>query len=356
MADARTVIPVSVLPPQAKAYPQLRFMGSKQRLLPWIYEVLSEYRFQSVLDGFSGSGCVSYMLKAMGKQVTANDFLTFCRTVAHATVENSATRILAKDLDTILLKDRRAPHFIEKTFDGIFFTSTDLRFLDRVSWNTSKLADPYARSLVMAALIRSCVKRQPRGVFTVAGDPEKYKDGRRDVQMSIEEHFREQIDVYNRTVFGNGRENRALQGSIFDMPQVGQEFDLVYLDPPYVPRSDDNCYIKRYHFLEGLACYWQGQEILADSKVKKIRKKYTPFSYRSDALAAFEQLFLSFRRSTIVLSYSSNGFPDLDHLVTLMKKAKNAVKVFEKDHRYHFGTHAAVKRAVATEYLIVGYD
>ena len=29
--------------------------------------------------------------------------------------------------------------------------------------------------------------------------------------------------------------------------------DLVYLDPPYAPPSDDNDYIKRYHFLEGLS-------------------------------------------------------------------------------------------------------
>jgi len=331
-------------------------MGSKQRLLPWMHEVLSEFRFQTVLDGFSGSGCVSYMLKVMGKQVTANDFLTFCRTIAHATVENSVIRIVPGDLDLVLQKDRHAPRFIQKTFEGIFFTPDDLRFLDRISWNVKKLPDPFSRSLVMAALIRSCVKRQPRGVFTVAGDPQKYKDGRRDVMLSIEEHFGEQIEVYNRTVFDNGRENRVLQESIFEVPRIAHGFDLVYLDPPYVPRADDNCYIKRYHFLEGLACYWQGQEILASSKVKKIRKKYTPFSYRSDALSAFEQLFLSFRRSILVLSYSSNGFPDLEYLVTLMKKVKKAVKVFERDHRYHFGTHAAVKRSVVTEYLIIGHD
>jgi adenine-specific DNA-methyltransferase len=331
-------------------------MGSKQRLLPWIHDVLSEFPFQTVLDGFSGSACVSYMLKAMGKQVTANDFLIFCRTVAQATVENSAIRIAPKDLDRALQKDRHAPRFIQKTFGGIFFTPDDLRFLDRVSWNIKKFPDPYSRSLVMAALIRSCVKRQPRGVFTVAGDPQKYKDGRRDVMLSIEEHFREQIDVYNNTVFDNGHKNRAFQEDIFEVPRNENGFDLVYLDPPYVPRADDNCYIKRYHFLEGLACYWQGQEILVGSKVKKIRKKYTPFSYRSDALSAFEQLFLSFRRSTLVLSYSSNGFPDLDYLVTLMKKVKKAVKVFERNHRYHFGTHSAVRRSVVTEYLIVGHD
>ena len=32
--------------------------------------------------------------------------------------------------------------------------------------------------------------------------------------------------------------------------------DLVYLDPPYAPPRDDNDYLKRYWFLEGLATYW----------------------------------------------------------------------------------------------------
>jgi DNA adenine methylase/adenine-specific DNA-methyltransferase len=41
--------------------------------------------------------------------------------------------------------------------------------------------------------------------------------------------------------------------------------DLVYLDPPYVPRSDDNCYMKRYHFLEGLSCYWKGLRIMENT-------------------------------------------------------------------------------------------
>ncbi|MNE64952.1 hypothetical protein D3C80_1603950 [compost metagenome] len=65
-------------------------------------------------------------------------------------------------------------------------------------------------------------------------------------------------------------------------------------------------------------------------------------------------MFARFAKSTIVLSYSSNGFPDLDTLVDLMERHKTTVSVFEKPHRYHFGTHAGVKRAAVTEYLIVG--
>lgn len=90
------------------------------------------------------------------------------------------------------------------------------------------------------------------------------------------------------------------------------------------------------------------------TKVKKIAKKYTPFSYRRTAVEAFDRMFAKFRKSTIALSYSSNGYPDLSELEGLLRRYKPDVRVFEKPHRYHFGTHSGVERASVTEYLIVG--
>ncbi len=190
-------------------------------------------------------------------------------------------------------------------------------------------------------------------MFTIAGDPEHYKDGRRDLRLSLREHFLEQVAVYNEAAFDNGCRNRARCGDVFSWG--GEPADLVYMDPPYVPRADNNCYMKRYHFLEGLSCYWEGKSIMAASRVRKIHKPFTPFSYRRTAIKAFDQLFRQFADSTLVLSYSSNGYPDLARLRQLMGRYKRSVDVFERAHRYHFGTHSAVKRARVQEYLVVGY-
>ncbi len=339
-------------PERVHRYPQLRFMGSKYRLLPWIWDVLGRLDFDAALDACCGSGCVAYLLKAMGKAVTANDFLNFSATIARATTENPGGRLTATDLESLLAYDPRHQRFIERTFNGIFFSPGDLRFLDRTWWNIRKLKDPYKQAIAIAALVRSCVKRQPRGVFTVAGDPEHYKDGRRDLQLSLREHFSEQVGVYNDAAFDNGRLNRVVRGDVFELDPSG--YDLVYIDPPYVPRSDDNCYIKRYHFLEGLSCYWEHEAVLETSRVKKLKKRYTPFSYRSAAPAAFDRLFSMFSQSIIVLSYSSNGFPNLEVLVDCLKRYKTRVTVHRKNHRYHFGTHQAAVRNQVTEYLIVG--
>lgn len=334
-------------------YPELRYMGSKRRLLPWIHDVLAPLEFDTVLDPFVGSGCVSYLMKAMGKRVVATDFLNFPATLAKATIQNNTHQLDGPAIKRLLRPLRRkSPGFVERTFEGVFYTLDDLRFIDRVSLNAMRLPNEYHQCLARAALIRSCLKRQPRGVFTVSGNLSRYDDGRRDLRLSIEEHFLEQIEVFNAVVFSNGKRNYARQNDVFSCR--ADAVDLVYLDPPYVPRSDDNCYIKRYHFLEGLSCYWRGLEIDKTTKVKKIPKRFTPFSYRRTAIEAFDRLFHRFRNQSIVLSYSSNGFPDLDVLTELMSRYKKKVTVHKKPHRYHFGTHGGVSRALVDEYLIVG--
>ena len=345
------LFPTGRIPPIIQDFPKMRYMGSKFRLLSWIHGVLSELEFDTALDGFSGSGCVSYLLKAMGKKVQSNDFLNFPTVIATALIENSNSLLTEKDLELLREYDPHHKRFIENKFDGIFFTRQDLRFLDRTYWNAQKLTNKYKRAIALSAMIRSCAKRQPRGVFTVAGDPSKYKDGRRDLQLSIEEHFFEHVESFNGAVFNNGRMNKAARSDIFEAESA---VDLVYLDPPYVPRSDDNCYMKRYHFLEGLSCYWENVEIMEETRVKKIAKPYTPFSYRRTAEDAFDRMFARYEDSIIVLSYSSNGFPDLAEIKAILGRYKSKVTVHEREHRYHFGTHAAATRNQVKEFLVIG--
>jgi len=358
LSEHATAVPrlIPTFPERAKRYPRLRYMGSKTKLLPWIWETLAELEFDSALDLFSGTASVAYLLKAMGKRVVTNDFLKFAHDLAMATVANDGATLSDADVNRLRRPHRGRPTFIEKTFEGIFFTKEDLRFLDVVWSNLGELRDPCLRTLALASLTRACLKRQPRGVFTVGGM--NYDDGRRDLRLPLTEHFAESVAVFNELVFDNGRSNKALRGDAFSVPPLG--VDLVYMDPPYVPRADDNCYIKRYHFLEGLASYWteSGTEIVESSRVKKIPKRFTPFSYRASATDAFDRIFRKFADCTIVLSYSSNGYPDLETLVSLMRRSKRHVDVVRREHRYHFGTHKGVakERKLVDEYLIIGRE
>lgn len=327
-------------------------MGSKYKLIPHLAEVFGSLQFKTVLDAFSGSGVVAYLLKAMGKTVHANDFLRFSAEVARATVENPGRTLTEADVRALLEPNPARSHFIEDTFDGLYFSRQDNQFLDNVWSNLGRLDDPYKRSLAIASLVLAAAKKQPRGVFTVVG--RRYDDGRLDLRLSMQEQFLRAVKMYNRTVMPGAPGNRVTCSDVFDLPD--DRYDLVYLDPPYVPPRDDNCYIKRYHFLEGLACYWKDVKILYNTRTKKIEKKWTLFSYKHTIVDALDRLFAKFSRSIIVLSYSSNSIPPREVIMDLLRRYKKTVHVVAVPHRYSFGTHqhVGVGRNEVSEYIFVG--
>ena len=348
------VVPGLVVPALARAavFPRLRYMGSKYRLLPHLAAAFAEVGGRTALDAFSGSGVVSYLLKAQGYQVTTNDFLAFPAAITAATVVNHAVTLTAEDVDTVCGPAADDRDFIRSTFDGVFFTRDDLGFLDSAWSHVDQMTGP-RRDLAISALVLAAARKQPRGVFTFT--KLRYDDGRRDLHLPLREHFRERAAEYNQVVFDGGQPCQSRCGDVFTiLERADGPFDLVYLDPPYAPPKDDNCYIKRYHFLEGLAGYWQGQTVMQDTTTKKLPKRFTPFSYKRTIGEALSRTFEQFRHSTIVLSYSSNAVPDVDTIAGLLGEVKSTVEVRSVDHTYSFGTHSAARRREVSEYLFIG--
>lgn len=337
---------------RAQTFPRLRYMGSKYQLLPHLERVFAEAGGTTAIDAFSGSGVVSYLLKAQGFQVTSNDFMHFSSTVARATVENSNERLGLDAVNRICGPAADDRDFIQTKFAGLYFTPEDLQFLDS-AWSHIDLLEGHQRDIAISALVLSAARKQPRGVFTYTGT--RYTDGRRDLKLSLREHFIERVAEYNATVFDMGTKSTATWGDVFDLENSSP--DLVYLDPPYAPPKDDADYMKRYHFLEGLSCYWRGVSIMEETKTKKIAKRYTPFAYKRSIEDALLRTFQKFEGAgTIVLSYSSNALPESSRIVELLREVKSTVEVQAIDHKYSFGTHAAATRRAVSEYLFIGRD
>lgn len=330
-------------------YPRLRYMGSKYRLVPQLAATFASIGGRTALDAFSGSGVVSYLLKSLGYAVTSNDFLQFPATIAAATVANQRSRLSAAEVEAICGPAADDRDFIQRTFDGLYFTPDDRRFLDS-AWSHIDLLTGSKRALATSALLLASARKQPRGVFTVTGL--RYDDGRRDLRLPLREHFRECAAKYNQVVFDSGLENTALCSDVFELDPA--DFDVVYLDPPYAPPRDDNCYIKRYHFLEGLSVYWRGRTILPATRTKKLAKPFTPFSYKHTITDALRRCLAHFQHSTIVLSYSSNAVPDAATVEALLRGFTSDVEVRRIAHTYSFGTHATATRRTACEYVFVG--
>lgn len=331
-------------------YPRIRFMGSKYRLAPQLAEIFESLPPGPAVDAFSGSGVVGYTLKATGRSVLANDQLEFAATLATATVANDDERLAAADIELLTSGNRDGRDFIATTFDGLYFPREDHAFLD-AAWSHIETLTASKRAIAISALCLAAAWKQPRGVFTVTTP--RYDDGRRQLRMSLEALFREAVAAFNAAVFeGTSGPSVSQCGDVFAIDP--DAYSLVYLDPPYAPPKDDTCYIKRYHFLEGLATYWRGQEIMWETRTRKLRKRHTPFAYKRSAREALDRAFDHFRSSALVVSYGSNAAISVEELEEMLRRHKRFVRRIEIPHRYGFGTHEAAKRRVAMEYVLVG--
>ena len=346
---ARVEVPLSA---RVAQYPPTRFMGSKQKLLHEVWAVASQFGAETITDLFSGSGIVSYMFKAQGKTVLSNDYMAMSATFSKAMVENNTVTLSSRTAEELLLAQKESDHFVARTFQGLYYTDEENDLIDTLRTNIAHLRNPYERAIAMTALIRACIKKRPRGIFTYTGH--RYDDGRKDLQKSLEEQFLEAVELVNAAVFDNGRASRARWG---DAMTVRIPSDLVYMDPPYYSPLSDNEYVRRYHFVEGLARNWEGVEIQEHTLTKKFKSYPTPFSTRLGAAEAFDRLFRKFAKSVLVVSYSSNSLPTQEEMLALMAKYKEHVEVIPVDYKYSFGNQATAKthRNAVQEYLFVGY-
>lgn len=342
------------LPQQVMQYPSTRYMGSKNKLLAEIWAVASQFEFDTALDLFSGSGVVGYMLKSHGKAVVSNDYMAMSATFAKAMIENN--EVTLPQAEALLLLEPKKPtdNFVETKFQGLYFSDDDNRLIDIVRANIKAVKNPYKRAIAMSALIRACLKKRPRGIFTYVGH--RYDDGRKDLLMSFHAQFLEAVDMVNAAVFNNGKQNKARNGDA--MTLQNRESGLVYIDPPYYSPLSDNEYVRRYHFVEGLARDWQGVEIQEHTITKKFKSYPTPFSSRKGAAEAFDMLFKRFRESVLIVSYSSNSQPTLDEMVAIMAKHRSHVEVVPVDYKYSIGNQRSKvgdNKNNVQEYIFVGF-
>ncbi len=345
------VRPPSTIDKKVQDYPPTRYMGSKEKILPYIRQAVERFQVNSATDLFSGSGVVSYLFKSMGKQVFSNDYMAMNAMFSKAMIENSTQTLDQDEIESLFLIPRgRINTFVQDTFSGIYYSDEDNLFIDIVRSNIGSLPNTTKQAIAMSALIRACIKKRPRGVFTYTGL--RYDDGRADLRASMEEHVRKAVKLINRAVFDNGEENESRQG---DAMNCDYKADIVYLDPPYYSPLSDNEYVRRYHFVEGLARNWQGVDMQWNTKTKKFKNYPTPFSSHAGTVSAFEELFSRFRGSILLVSYSSNSLPTREEMVDLISKYKSNVDIIDINHRYSFSNKKNVSRNDVKEYLFVGH-
>lgn len=54
-------------------------------------------------------------------------------------------------------------------FQGLYYTDEENDLIDTLRTNIAAIRDPYKHAIAMTALIRACIKKRPRGIFTYTG-------------------------------------------------------------------------------------------------------------------------------------------------------------------------------------------
>lgn len=351
------------------AFPKTRYQGSKRKILPWIYENVKDLEFHSVLDAFGGSSMVSYMFKKMEKSVTYNDKLKFNYLIGKALIQNQNTQLFNIDVDHLYqwMNNNRGDNFIERTFGGVYYYRRENEWLDTASHGILNMNHyhgaelEYKKCIAYYALFQASIIKRPFNLF----HRKNLNIRRREANVvrnfgnkttwktSFDEYFRRFIEEANGAVFNSRVACRSTNNSVFDINDV--DYDLVYLDPPYLSKdgSNENAdYTRCYHFLEGLARY-QNWENLIDYNSINLRfkrgKNENDFS-RENIIGAFDHLFYKFRNSKIVLSYKCGGTPSIETLKKLMENYKGHVYTVSKPYSYALNRSNSNLREV----LIIG--
>ncbi len=314
-------------------FPSTRFQGSKLKIADWIWEAIKNLDFESTLDAFGGTGSVGYMLKTKGKQVTYNDIMKFNWYIGTALIQNDVVALSEENVEFLLQEHQtcKYPTFIYDTFKDVYFTDEENKWIDRVATNIGLLKDFYEKSIAYFALFQACIIKRPFNLFHRKNLYIRTSEVKRNFGNKVtwdtpfEVHFRQFVHEANQAVFSNGRENKALNLDVFD---IQENFDLVYIDTPYISRSGTGVdYFGFYHFLEGLVNYSQWPNLIDyKTKHKKLKNGRSVWTDKNKIHSAFDQMFEKFKDSILVVSYRADGVPSVEEIIELLKKYKTNVQ------------------------------
>ncbi|CAA7614358.1 Type IIs modification methyltransferase [Magnetospirillum sp. LM-5] len=340
-------------------FPSTRYYGSKRRLLGWMYGHLAGLRFETVLDAFGGTGSVSLLFKAMRKQVTYHDGMRFNEDVAQTLLADDLA-FARTELESLLASVSPCTATIARRFDGVFFTAAENCWLDGFieALAEAALSAKYV-ALSRYLLYQACLKKRPFNLFHRANLGLRTRSGvKRSFgnavtwERSFADHMVQAYDELARLALPRTRCASILPAS--DPNLISPGYDLVYVDPPYINREqrynrDD--YWRRYHFLEGLACYQNWEEQI--DPASEIGLFPAPDWFGEwGRIGAFKDRLFSFvdahRRSIVVLSYVSGAHPSEAEIKAHFEDRFSEVSVHSAPH------HHALSKSRKRELLFIG--
>jgi adenine-specific DNA-methyltransferase len=348
--------------------PTTRYQGSKRRLLNWIHQNIKSLKFSTVLDGFGGTGSVSYLFKMMGKSVTYNDILKSNYQIGIGLIENDRIVLNKKDIDFLIYEngfDYLA--FIQDSFKDIYYLNEENKWLDIVVQNITMLSEKYEgemlrkkKALAYHALFQACLCKRPynlfhrKNLYMRTANVERTFGNKKTWDAPFDRLFMKFCREISGKIFSNKCCNIAKCENILKIKD--RSFDLVYLDPPYTKSKKDKPvdYHNLYHFLEGLTDYKNWNKKIDYTRKNRPLLKENLLWPKDSVKENLIKIFEMFSDSLIVLSYCDPCYPSLEVIVEYLYQYKNEVAVSRIEHSYKLNKLKKNGKKLH-EVLIIGY-
>lgn len=320
----------------------IKYAGSKLKILPYIFDMISEIEVDNVLDGFSGSTRVSQALSKAGFKITSSDISVWSETLAKAYLLNTEKPSKYKQLIDHLNSIVGYEGWFSEHYGGTLeskdkrpFQLKNTKKLDGIRDEIDRLnLDEVSKSVALTSLILAL-----DSVDSTLGHYAAYL-----ADWSPRSHNDLKLQI--PLLFQNQRDNTVLRGDIFDTVK-GRVYDLAYFDPPYGSNNEKMPpsrvrYNSYYHIWTSVILNDKPKLFGKVNRREDSRDEVAASifeEFRKDenghfiAMQAIRKLINETNSRYILLSYSSGGRATKEELFDIINSAGKLIRAIEIDYK-----------------------
>lgn len=304
-----------------------RYLGSKYKLLDFIYTVVNENceNVESVADIFGGTGVVANMFYNNGKSIIVNDLL-YSNVISYKAffdkgeVNIKKIKKIINDFNNIKIQNN---NYFSENFGGAFFTNENAIKIGYIRDQIENLKTEITEK-EYAVLLTSLIYATDK-VANTCGHYDAYRevlDTTKNIKLLIPDiiNNKSKVQIFREDANQLVRRIKA---------------DLTYIDTPYNSRQ----YGDAYHLLENLA-EWKKPNVVGKAKKMTDRAHIKSKYCTVKAPEAFEDLIKNINSKYILVSYNnmaqkgvgrSNAKISGEEIIEILSK-RGKVKKFEIDY------------------------
>ena len=317
----------------------IKYLGSKRLLAPSLAEIAGRLGARTAVDLFSGTTRVGQAFRRAGMSVVSNDTAAYSEVLGQAYIEagEEVDRVRVRELLAHLDALPGEDGYVTETFcrRSRYFQPANGMRIDAIRAEIARIGlSRHERALALTSLLEAADR-----VDSTVG-----------VQMAYLKRWAPR--AANRLTLREPEAVQGLPGQAVrrDANELAGELggvDLAYVDPPYNQHS----YAGNYHVWETIIRGDRPDHYGIACKRTDVRERRSPYNSRRLAWAALTDLVERLRTPWLVVSFSDEGFHELEAMRELLGRRGHVESLAVDAPRYvgaRIGIHDPAGRKVGT--------